>query len=209
MRAAPFAVAALLLGSCSRAGSQAEPSPAASTAARQSGVPFVLSIRLERVTGGAEPVLHGTTNLPDGTDLSVMIDPHYAPDWQARLAGGLAACDPMCGGVQANAIVSHGEFAIGPFIEGGAELHFVAGTYNVHFVEGPNTTPDAQAMLGDGNRNMGGPLTRTMTSNGYASNWIFYTTSIRVAGLAGALGPYAPLPGETVPSDHPAEEPVG
>ena len=94
--------------------------------------------------GNAAPIINGTTDLPDGTKLSIMIPKPWLPDAQQRLARGLSACaDNICGGAStgpdhrlgAIVDVKAGHFTAGPFSFEGKS--FPPGTYSVQIMGGP------------------------------------------------------------------------
>jgi len=75
------------------------------------------------VEGGLYPVIHGITDMPDGTQLLVFVKKPWLPDSQQRLAQGLPACGEDCmpattGSnylIGAAVTVRGGAFVAGPF----------------------------------------------------------------------------------------------
>jgi hypothetical protein len=68
------------------------------------------------------PIVHGTTNLPDGTILLVDLKKPWLPDGQERIARGLPACEGDCISAEgpdrligATVVVKRGSFSAGPF----------------------------------------------------------------------------------------------
>lgn len=73
-------------------------------------------------SGGVYPIINGSTDLPDGTRLLIILKKPWLPDGQQRLARGLPACGDDCfpadgagqrGGIVA--IIKGGSFVAGPF----------------------------------------------------------------------------------------------
>jgi hypothetical protein len=66
-------------------------------------------------SGGARPIIHGTTSLPDGAILQIIMRKPWLPDGQARLSAGLPACRNNCGPLMDRVMVKNGAFQMGPF----------------------------------------------------------------------------------------------
>lgn len=47
-------------------------------------------------SGGVYPIINGSTDLPDGTRLLIILKKPWLPDGQQRLARGLPACGDDC-----------------------------------------------------------------------------------------------------------------
>jgi hypothetical protein len=81
-------------------------------------------------SGGAKPILSGTTNLPDGAVLQVSLKKPWLPDGQERISIGMAACaDGNClppgtprGDTGDRMTIKSGTFQAGPFTFRGAPL---------------------------------------------------------------------------------------
>jgi len=75
------------------------------------------------VEGGLYPVIHGITDMPDGTQLFVNIKKPWLPDAQQRIAQGLPACGDDCSPATTRSnylsgtivAVRSGAFVAGPF----------------------------------------------------------------------------------------------
>jgi hypothetical protein len=73
-------------------------------------------------SGGVYPIINGSTDLPDGTRLLIILKKPWLPDGHQRLARGLPACGDDCfpadgpgqkGGIVA--MIKNGSFVAGPF----------------------------------------------------------------------------------------------
>ena len=135
--------------------------------------PFVVAIDAS-VSGGARPIVTGTTNLPDGTSLLIGLTKPYAPNGRERLAAGFPPCVEMsssgnsCGSLSANGrriynevVVKNGRFSDGPFTDEGAALP--PGTYGLEVWNmiggvGGIQPPSVLAIIGQHGENLTGPL---------------------------------------------------
>jgi hypothetical protein len=120
---------------------------------------FVVAIKAS-VSGGARPIVTGTTNLPDGTTLSIflrLVD--------AKLSDtALSACGDICSGAGLHSriggvVVKNGQFSDGPFTPKGAALP--SGTYVLEvtaLVKVGCQSPDVLAILGARGENLTAPL---------------------------------------------------
>ena len=116
------------------------------------------------VSGGARPIVTGTTNLPDGTHLSIELKKPWLPNAQERMAVGLAACGDDCfplttsGNLLDDVVVRNGQFSDGPFTDKGAPLR--PGTYvlEVQIIGARDEPPEVLAIIGSRGENMTGPL---------------------------------------------------
>lgn len=90
--------------------------------------PRSLEVRIKAsISDEPRPMVRGTTNLPDGTNLEVWVRKAWLPDGSLRLAAGLAACGDDCLPLTApgpslnvlsvNATVANGQFEAGPFTD--------------------------------------------------------------------------------------------
>jgi hypothetical protein len=129
--------------------------------------PFAVAIETS-VSGGARPIVTGTTNLPDGTELYIWLKKLWLPNAKERMNVGLSACGDDCfpfqttsklpDGVGLGVVVKNGHFSDGPFTDKGAALR--PGTYvlevSVYFA----TLQPAyvRAIIGQLGENMTGPL---------------------------------------------------
>jgi hypothetical protein len=86
------------------------------------------------------PIVRGVTNMPDGTNLTVVLKKPWLPDGQQRLERGLAACEDDCVPPEDSVIVKHGSFATRPFSFNGKAIR--AGVYAIEIWHpiGPNET---------------------------------------------------------------------
>jgi hypothetical protein len=105
----------------------------------------------------------GTTNLPDGTHLSVSLRKPLLPNWKERLAVGLTACRNDCLPLRASGkifhvIVESGHFTDGPFTDKGDGLQ--PGVYVLEITSAAATDqPDqVRAIIGKRGENMTGQL---------------------------------------------------
>jgi hypothetical protein len=126
--------------------------------------PFVVTIETS-VSGSARPIVTGTTNLPDGTHLSIWIAKPWQPNAKERLAVGLAVCGDDCLPLTAtnydtgdDVLVKNGQFSDGPFTDKGAALR--PGTYVLEImISGASSEPpDVLAIIGSRGEKMTGPL---------------------------------------------------
>jgi len=144
---------------------------AASPAAR------ALEIALDaKADASRQPLVHGTTNLPDGAVLSVTV---------AQEAGGFSAT--------LDSVVQGGRFSAGPFTRDGHDLD--PGEYKIEVVLEMSAQPAAvRHIIGSHGMKMEGDLTRQSSTGQY----IDYTTGFTAPAAAGAAaGPGAAAP----PSD--------
>jgi hypothetical protein len=94
------------------------------------------------VSGDLFPIVRGTTNLPDGAELFVMLKKPWLPDGAQRLTRGLAACGDDCLPATANrslgtiVTVRQGIFVAGPFSFNGAP--FRPGAYPLEISLSPD-----------------------------------------------------------------------
>ena len=117
-----------------------------------SSQPFVVEMALD-VSSTNPPEITGTTNLPDGTALSV------------TLIGDMPACYGHCG-FMANATVKNGHFAIGAELTRNDKL--IPDSYTIH-VGTPTASVEpesVQRVIGDSGQNLRGPYVVTMGANG-------------------------------------------
>jgi hypothetical protein len=125
--------------------------------------PFAVAIETS-VSGGARPIVTGTTNLPDGTNLMVFL----RMDAANLSDTALSACGDICSGrglsdgqfpVIRGAVVMNGQFRDGPITYKGSALP--SGTYVLEISTFPQPgfqPPDVLAILGPRGENMTGPL---------------------------------------------------
>jgi hypothetical protein len=143
------------------------PSPVASSPAAASQ-PFVVAIKTT-VSGGARPIVKGTTNLPDGTHLSIWLKQPWLPNAKERMSIGLCAVGDDCPfplvatqtGTKKGldeVVVKNGQFNEGPFTDKGAALS--PGTYvlEVSLTFAADQPADVLAIIGPLGENMTGPL---------------------------------------------------
>jgi hypothetical protein len=144
------------------------PNASASAAIPHPSHPFVVSIETS-FSGGARPTVTGTTNLPDGMQLTMRLQKPWLPNVKERLAAGLTACgDDDCSplmthsnlpnGVGFGVIVKNGHFSDGPFTDKGAALR--PGLYVLEVIGfwAATQPPDVRAKIGELGENMTGPL---------------------------------------------------
>jgi hypothetical protein len=125
--------------------------------------PFVVAIE-ESVSEGARPIVSGTTNLPDGTQLTILIRKPRLPNAEERLGVDLAACGDDCssstatGTALGGVAVKNGQFRDGPFTDKGDALS--PGTYVLEIMipEAASQPPGVLAIIGPRGENMTGPL---------------------------------------------------
>jgi hypothetical protein len=79
--------------------------------------------------GAEHPVIRGSTNLPDGTNLTVVLKKPWLPDGQQRIARGVPACEENCVPAEDNVAVRRGVFETKPFSFNQKPIR--AGTYEV------------------------------------------------------------------------------
>lgn len=80
---------------------------------------------------GLQPTIEGMTDLPDGTELVILIFKPWLPDGQQRLAAGLSACENDCmpakgpegSTVGSPTVVKNGHFSVGPFSFNNSPFH--------------------------------------------------------------------------------------
>ena len=68
--------------------------------------------------GGGFPTIHGSTNLPNGTQVVIVLSKPWEPNGEARLAAGLPACADNCLPPEApnmTPTIENGQFSAGPF----------------------------------------------------------------------------------------------
>ncbi len=125
----------------------------------KSQYPFVVTIEAS-VSGGARPIITGTTNLPDGTHLQIYLQRPYLPNARERLAVGLAACGNTCVPLWATVqvVVKNGQFRDGPFTDKGNALS--PGTYVLEVMTAGTIRepPNVRAVIGERGENMTGLL---------------------------------------------------
>jgi hypothetical protein len=130
--------------------------------------PFVVAIETS-ISGGSRPTVHGTTNLPDGTELYAQLIKPWLPDGKERLAAGFTACgDDDCSplqtrsklpdGVGLGVVVKSGHFIDGPFTNNGMPLR--PGEYVLEVSVYPAALQSAQvrAIVGQLGEEMTGSL---------------------------------------------------
>jgi hypothetical protein len=61
------------------------------------------------------PIIRGTTSLPDGTPLIIVLKKPWLADGRERIARGVSACGEDCLPLEARSTVEQGRFAAGPF----------------------------------------------------------------------------------------------
>jgi len=133
---------------------------------------FVVAIETS-ISGGARPVVTGTTNLPDGTHLWIALNKPWLPNGKERLAAGLAACGDVCGPLTAtqniladDVAVQNGHFSDGPITDKGAALSpgtYVLDVYNLMGVRWNlggrgHMPPNVFAIIGQNGENLTGLL---------------------------------------------------
>jgi hypothetical protein len=113
-------------------------------------------------SGAGHPVIHGQTNLPDGTKLLVTL---------VKQGGGYAA--------QAKATVKAGRFLTDAFSDGDQPVP--PGQYTITIDTGPPGAepPAVRAAMGDHGQNLTGPLVIALFGNIMA---IEFTTTLRLGG---------------------------
>ena len=129
--------------------------------------PFVVAIDAS-VSGGARPIVTGTTNLPDGTQLFIVLQKPWLPNAKERLAVGLPACADDCfplqtnstlpNGVSLGVVVKNGHFSDGPFTHRGAALPPGEYVLEVNVYYATDQPADVRAIIGPLGENMTGPL---------------------------------------------------
>ncbi len=130
--------------------------------------PFVVSIETS-VSGGARPIVTGTTNLPGGTQLYILVKKPWLPNGKERLAMGLSACGDDCfplqtnsklpdGGAGLGVVVKNGHFSDGPFTDNGAALRPGEYVLEVSVYFAATQPADVRAIIGPLGENMTGPL---------------------------------------------------
>lgn len=127
--------------------------------------PFVVAIETS-VSGGTRPTVTGTTNLPNGAHVMILLRRPWLPNGRERLAIGLPACGDSCAALTANCtpdskneacVVKNGQFSDGPFTDNGAALS--PGTYILEIQMSTTLQPpDVLAIIGSRGENMTGPL---------------------------------------------------
>jgi hypothetical protein len=122
---------------------------------------FALDVSIAvKAEGGSKPVIVGTTNLPDDTELMITI---------SRAASAYSAQD--------TAHVSNGAFRVGPFTQGGAPLN--PGIYKIE-VSSPLASlqpSSVRSIIGADGSKMHGPLVKKSQFGGMV---IEHATSFKV-----------------------------
>ncbi len=125
------------------------------------------------VAGDAFPIISGTTDLPDGTQVLVMIKKPWMPDGQQRIARGIPACDGDCfpadgpGHLMGQIVtVRQGRFSAGPFSFNDAP--FRSGSYPIEI----SLSPD--------------PATSTVEQLKQQLGTILYSSNIQIGPLVGS-----------------------
>jgi len=130
---------------------------------------FMVAIEAS-ASGGARPIITGTTNLPDGTHLWMALNKPFLPNYKERLAAGLPACEgDGCGTLIAShenkmadeVVVRNGGFSDGPFSNKGAALSpgiYVLDVYNMIAGAAFGQPPDVLEILGQHGENLSGSL---------------------------------------------------
>jgi hypothetical protein len=128
------------------------------------------------VFGGANPVVEGTTNLPDGISVILTLSPPREPNAAQRLADGLSACISSFAPYQDKVAISHGKFVGGPFGDGPLRQ----GLYKleVDTAMASSEPYTIKSVIGENGRNLRGP---------HVQEWgppigktIHYVTRIRI-----------------------------
>jgi hypothetical protein len=119
-----------------------------------------------KIVGGPRPIIKGETNLPDGTQLSVLIDKQWLPDGAQRLASGLSACGTDCLPLSSseNIIVKDGRFRDGPFTDKGSDL--IPRLYLLDITTSVSQPQSVVSVIGDRGQNLRGELVYTIENNG-------------------------------------------
>jgi hypothetical protein len=136
------------------------------------GKPFVVTMETS-VSGGVYPTITGTTNLPDGTQLSVQLWKPRLPDIRERMAALLPTCEGYCMLIadRDDVVVRNGHFKIGPFKDAPFRLGLGAdwdagrpakpGEYTLEIsnvLGSPPQPPEVAAILGRLGENATGPF---------------------------------------------------
>jgi TPR repeat protein len=129
---------------------------------------FVVAIEAS-VSGGARPIITGTTNLPDGTQLVMWLAQPWLPDAKERLAAGRTACgndscaplqtySKLPNGVGNGVVVQNGHFTDGPFTYEGSPLR--PGNYVLEILVYSSILQpeDVRSVIGQHGENMAGRL---------------------------------------------------
>jgi Sel1 repeat len=130
--------------------------------------PFVVTMDVS-VSGGARPIVRGATNLPDGTQLAILLGQPSLPDAEERMAKGLTACgNDNCAplqtytklpdGVGFGVVVKNGQFNDGPFTYEGAALRPGNYVLQVSSFFALTQPENVRAVIGPLGENMTGPL---------------------------------------------------
>jgi hypothetical protein len=136
---------------------------------------FNVSIEVT-VADGSRPTIGGTTNLPDGTLLHILLRRPWLPDGAERLASGRTACGyDRCvlaasgNGMSDEVEVRNGQFIDGPFTDRGAPL--APGIYDLDVsLDFANTqSAEVKAQIGELGEKMGGPLINACCFNDHLS----------------------------------------
>jgi hypothetical protein len=121
----------------------APPAPLAPIPIRTTALRLPLTVQIDVRASGVFPTIEGRTNLPDGTQLVLMLDKPWAPDAEQRVRAGLSACNPECGEWTIKAAVHGGRFSAGPFgvdsptpLGPGTRDLLISGPLNSDFAEG-------------------------------------------------------------------------
>jgi len=96
------------------------------------------------VTSANPPVVQGTTNLPDGTTMQVL------------LKGDMPACFPRCGFMYNKTTVKNGRFTVGAELTGAEKL--IPDSYTIEInVSGEPQPHDVQSVIGKAGEHLRGP----------------------------------------------------
>ena len=116
-----------------------------------------------RVTrsAGARPFLYGTTSLPDGAILQIIIRRPWLPDGQERVSIGLPACRINCAPLEDRVMIKNAAFQMGPFsletepLDPGVypfEIIIETGNLSSPTAEAFHTVSTGQFIIGPGDR---------------------------------------------------------
>jgi uncharacterized OB-fold protein len=160
-------VALIISATALRNGGSGQSAPPKVLAASASS-PFQVTIEAS-ASGDARPMVTGTTNLPDGTQLMVWLHRPWLPDGKERLAAGRTACgDDDCLPLQTSTklpnspgfgvVVKNGRFSGGPFDYKGAAPRPGNYVLVVSSFYASLQPPEVRAIIGELGENMTGPL---------------------------------------------------
>ena len=121
---------------------------------------------INKFSGGNKPTIIGETNLPNGTNISLILKKPYLPDARSRLQHGLPACEDNCFPLTADTqtIVMDGHFSDGPFTNDGKALP--PGAYTLEIITPIFQPPEVEKIIGQHGENLRGPFIYVLEENG-------------------------------------------